>query len=223
MVILDEDTSKHIVQVLRMKNGELLQLTDGKGNLFTCEITEDNRKRCAVTIVTTINNQPPTHNISIAISLLKNNNRFEWFLEKVTEIGATTIIPLVCERTEKNAFKSERLKSILVSALLQSQQTRLPVLHEPVKFADFVSKPFDNYVKLIAHCENEDNKQPITNKLINPLTNKLILIGPEGDFATNEIQLALEHHFIPVSLGNTRLRTETAGVVAAALLCNCIN
>ncbi|HNL66826.1 MAG TPA: RsmE family RNA methyltransferase, partial [Ferruginibacter sp.] len=119
-VILDEDTSKHIVQVLRMQNGEQLQLTDGKGNLFTGVITDNNRKRCAVGILQTTNLQPQTRKISIAISLLKNTSRFEWFLEKATEIGVSEIIPLVCARTEKTAFKYDRMKSILVSAMLQS-------------------------------------------------------------------------------------------------------
>jgi 16S rRNA (uracil1498-N3)-methyltransferase len=217
VVVLDEDTSKHIVQVLRMQNGEQLQLTDGKGNLFTCEITDNNRKKCAVAIKQTTNYKPPTTNITIAISLLKNANRFEWFLEKVTEIGVTQIIPLICERTEKTAFKFERMKSILVSAMLQSQQYWLPVLHEPVKFASLI-KQSNQQQKFIAHCEDENNKQPLTNKLINELTNKLMLIGPEGDFTTKEIELALQNNFIPVSLGNTRLRTETAGVVAATIL-----
>jgi 16S rRNA (uracil1498-N3)-methyltransferase len=219
-VVLDEDTSKHVVQVLRMQNGEQLQLTDGKGNLFTCEITDNNRKRCTVSILSTHHSPLTTHRISIAIALLKNTNRFEWFLEKATEIGVTEIIPLVCERNEKTSFKFERMKSILVSAMLQSQQTFLPVLHEPVKYDNLVKKQFDNCTKYIAHCEDENNKQPLTDKLINQSTNQLILIGPEGDFTKQEIEAALQTNFIPVSLGNTRLRTETAGVVAAVLLCH---
>ena len=122
-VVLDEDTSKHIVQVLRMQNGEQIQLTNGKGNLFTCEITDNNRKRCAVTILQTSNLKPETSNITIAISLIKNSSRFEWFLEKATEIGVTNIIPLICERTEKTAFKPERMKSILVSAMLVAMRS----------------------------------------------------------------------------------------------------
>jgi 16S rRNA (uracil1498-N3)-methyltransferase len=222
-VVMDEDASKHIVQVLRMKNGGQLQLTNGKGNLFTCEIKDDNRKKCTVTILTTHYSPLTTHEVSIAISLIKNNARFEWFLEKATEIGVTEIIPLICERTEKTAFKFERMKSILISAMLQSQQTRLPVLQEPVKFTALINQAKQGQ-KFIAHCEDENNKQPLTNKLINKLTNpqdavhKLILIGPEGDFTTTEIEAALKNDFVPVTLGNTRLRTETAGVVAVTLL-----
>ena len=217
-IVLDEDTSKHIVQVLRMQNGEHLQLTNGKGNLFTATITDNNRKKCNVEVIKTINYQPPTINVSIAISLLKNTNRFEWFLEKATEIGVSEIIPLVCERTEKTAFKFERMHSILVSAMLQSQQCYLPVLTPPQQLNSKTIEQFKTGQKLIAHCEDGDNKQPLTNKLINQLTDKLILIGPEGDFTKEEIELALQNNFTPVSLGNTRLRTETAGVVAATLL-----
>ncbi len=217
IVVLDEDTSKHIVQVLRMQNGEQLQLTDGKGNLFTCEITDNNRKRCAVAIIQTNNEQRTTNNVSIAISLLKNTNRFEWFLEKATEIGVTEIIPLICERTEKTAFKFERMQSILVSAMLQSQQTWLPVLHQPQQFNNVIIKQFSNYSKYIAHCESEATKQPLHSQL-STFNSQLILIGPEGDFTAKEIELALQNNFMPVSLGNTRLRTETAGMVAATLL-----
>lgn len=216
-VILDEDTSKHIVQVLRMQNGEQLQLTDGKGNLFTGVITDNNRKRCAVAILQTTNLQPQTRKISIAISLLKNTSRFEWFLEKATEIGVSEIIPLVCARTEKTAFKYDRMKSILVSAMLQSQQCWLPRLHEPAKFSELVPAALQQQ-KLIAHCEETGEKKQLST--LQPFSaSTIILIGPEGDFTPEEIQLALGNNFSAVALGNTRLRTETAGVVAASLLC----
>jgi 16S rRNA (uracil1498-N3)-methyltransferase len=217
-VVLDEATSKHVVQVLRMKNGEQLQLTNGKGNLFTAEITDDNRKKCTVKIIQTFDIPHSIFQISIAISLLKNTTRFEWFLEKSTEIGVTEIIPLICERTEKTAFKMERMQSILVSAMLQSQQTWLPVLKEPVKFVNMPIDKYANGQKFIAHCIDEDNKQPL-HQHISTLAHQLICIGPEGDFTKQEIEWALKNNFIPVSLGNTRLRTETAGVVAATLLC----
>jgi 16S rRNA (uracil1498-N3)-methyltransferase len=221
-VVLDEDTSKHVVQVLRMQNGEQLQLTDGKGNVFTCEITDNNRKRCAVAIIQTTNQQRPTTSISIAISLLKNVNRFEWFLEKATEIGVTQIIPLICTRTEKQNFKTERLQSILVSAMLQSQQCWLPEMGEPVSFRKLLEslQTLQELQKLIAHCEDETNKVSLATQLLQSSSSKLILIGPEGDFTKEEIDLALQQNYTPVSLGNTRLRTETAGVVAATLLCN---
>jgi 16S rRNA (uracil1498-N3)-methyltransferase len=217
VIVLDEATSKHIVQVLRMQNGEQLQLTDGKGNLFTCKIMDNNRKKCTVAITqkSTIANHKSK--IVIAISLLKNTNRFEWFLEKATEIGVAEIIPLICTRTEKQNFKTERLQTILISAMLQSQQCWLPKMEEPVKFKDIIGGT-DAVQKFIAHCEDENNKVSLTSKLLNPSTSKLILIGPEGDFTTTEIELAIKNDFLPVSLGETRLRTETAGIVAATLL-----
>ena len=214
--VLSEETSKHVIQVLRMKIGEQLQLTDGKGNVFTASIVDDNRKRCQVKIGDVKHQDTPTKQISVAISLVKNNTRFEWFLEKATEIGVSEIIPLICERTEKQSFRHDRMKGILVSAMLQSQQCWLPNLHEATKFTELIKKSAHQQ-KLIAHCE-EDSKQSI-NQYINKTTSQLICIGPEGDFSKEEIALALENNFIPIALGDTRLRTETAGIVAAALLC----
>jgi len=215
--VLDEASSKHIVQVLRMQNGEQLQLTNGKGILFTAEITDNNRKKCTVKVTQTNHLQRLTNNISIAISPVKNNTRFEWFLEKATEIGVSEIIPLVCIRTEKTAFKFDRMKSILVSAMLQSQQCWLPVLHEPTKFNALVTSS-THQQKFIAHCI-DDAKRSLADLNNESLSSKIILIGPEGDFTTDEIELALQNHYSAVSLGATRLRTETAGIVAATLLC----
>lgn len=216
-IVLDEDTSKHIVQVLRMKVGEQLNLTDGKGNLLTCEIINDHKKHCSVEVTATSYQQPATRKVSIAISLLKNSNRFEWFLEKATEIGVSEIIPLICERTEKEKFRFDRMQGICISAMLQSQQCWLPVLHEPAQFESVIMQKFENGQKFIAHCIENDNKK-LSHFQIGKFSNYQICIGPEGDFTKEEIELALQNHFIPVSLGETRLRTETAGVVAAALL-----
>ena len=215
-VVLDEATSKHIVQVLRMQNNEQLQLTNGKGDLFTAEITDNNRKRCAVKVTTTNNLKRTENNILIAISPIKNNTRFEWFLEKASEIGVSEIIPLICTRTEKTTFKFERMNSILISAMLQSQQCWLPVLHEPVKFNQLITSS-THQQKFIAHCI-DDVKRNLSDVNNESLSSKIILIGPEGDFTAEEIELALQNNFSAVSLGETRLRTETAGMVAAALL-----
>ena len=214
-VLLDEDTSKHIVQVLRMQNKAQLQLTNGRGDLFTAEITDSNRKKCVVRILKIDHLKRSTNNTTLAISLIKNNHRFEWFLEKATEIGVFQIVPIICERTEKTAFKFDRMKSILISAMLQSQQSWLPILQEPIKLADFV-KQVGAMNKFIAHCENSEAKIQLHS--LQPFTHSAILIGPEGDFTIDEIAMALQNNFIPVALGNTRLRTETAGVVAATLL-----
>lgn len=216
IVVLDEDTSKHVVQVLRMENDEKVKLTDGKGNIFVGEITDNHRKRCTVSVLETVKIKDQRSKISIAISPVKNNSRFEWFLEKATEIGVSEIIPLICERTEKQQLKTERLNGILISAMLQSQQAWLPVLQEPQKYRDFLDENRDNRIsKFIAHCE-EDKKKLLSE--ITESNNPLILVGPEGDFTHKEIELALQYNFEPVSLGETRLRTETAGMVAAVLL-----
>lgn len=229
-VTLDEASSKHIVQVLRMQNGEQLQITNGKGDLFTAEVADNNRKKCVVKITqkSTIDNLPAGQaglksTITIAISLLKTNTRFEWFLEKATEIGVTEIIPLICARTEKTAFKFERMKSILVSAMLQSQQCWLPVLHEPVQYnklwqsSKTLPKLQDYQQKFIAHCV-DGAKRNLADLNNESLSSKIILIGPEGDFTEAEIELAIQNNFTAVALGNARLRTETAGIVAATLL-----
>lgn len=201
-----------------MQAGEPLHLTDGKGHLLTAAIAEPHKKHCSATVsdvVFTTRRNPQT---TIAISLLKNANRFEWFLEKATEIGVAGIIPLICDRTEKERAKAERLQNILVSALLQSRQVWLPQMPEPVQFANFIKDPEVLTIprKLIAHCL-EDEKYSLSSRRADE--NSIILIGPEGDFTTEEIGAALANGYQPVTLGATRLRTETAGVVAAALLC----
>lgn len=220
---LNEDTSKHMIGVLRMEKGEAVLLTDGKGKKAKAEITDDNRKRCIVQVqsIETENESKPK--ISVAISIVKNASRFEWFLEKATEIGVNEIIPLVCERTEKETFRHDRMQGILISAMLQSQQTWLPKLHEPTLFGNVI-KNAEQEAKFIAHCLPEKKTQLAealsSNNSIAQYPNHLILIGPEGDFTPQEIQSALQQGFVPVALGNTRLRTETAGIVASTLLRN---
>lgn len=215
-IVLDEDTSKHVVQVLRMKTGEQLNLTDGKGSLLTCEIADAHKKHCTVEVRTKTDKPKPHKQVSIAISLLKNTNRFEWFLEKATEIGVSEIIPLICERTEKEKFRYDRMQGIVISAMLQSQQCWLPVLQDPVEFNKLVNESSVKQ-KFIAHCDEASVKNNLLT--FQPFNFSVILIGPEGDFSPAEIELALQNNFTPVSLGGTRLRTETAGVVAATLLC----
>lgn len=217
-IVLDEDTSKHVVQVLRMQKGERLLLTDGLGKRAEAEIVDDNRKRCTVKIILTETEAEKQHRVSIGISLIKNASRFEWFLEKATEIGVREIIPLICERTEKEKFRHDRMKNIVISAMLQSQQCWLPVLHEPEAFEKIVATS-RHQQKFIAHCLPEKKQSlPHYSPLLVDYAS-LILIGPEGDFTPNEIQRALQNNFQPVALGETRLRTETAGIVAATLLC----
>lgn len=212
---LPEDTSKHVVQVLRMKVGEELQLTDGKGSLLTAAISDDHKKKCTVRVVSAKYEARSTKQVSIAISLLKNASRFEWFLEKATEIGVTEIVALLCDRTVKQHFRFDRMNNILIAAMLQSQQVWLPVLKEPTSFNQEISSNL-YHTKLIAHCEDE---QKHSIKEFGVQSSVQILIGPEGDFSSHEISSAIEAGYLPVTLGQTRLRTETAGVVAASLLC----
>jgi 16S rRNA (uracil1498-N3)-methyltransferase len=199
-----------------MQKGEELFLTDGKGSKAKAYIIDDNRKRCSVQISSIEKEEQLLPKVTIAISIIKNPSRFEWFLEKATEIGVTEIIPLLCERTEKEKFRYDRVKGILVSAMLQSQQKWLPVLHQPTSFEAVVKNAVQQN-KFIAHCLPEQ-KLPLTNQLISQSTNSLLLVGPEGDFTPNEIHLALQNNYTAVALGTTRLRTETAGIVAGIIL-----
>jgi 16S rRNA (uracil1498-N3)-methyltransferase len=218
IVVLNEENSKHIVQVLRMQNGKQIKLTDGLGNIFLAEITDAHKKKCTVKIIERTKQEAPANNICIAVSPVKNNSRLEWFLEKATEIGVSEIVLLMCERTEKQNIRLDRMKGILISAMLQSQQAWLPILVEPKKLIEYI-KSVQNSNKFIAHCE--ENKKTSLKEIITirPLSHTIILIGPEGDFTPQEIALALENNFTPVALGDTRLRTETAALVAATLLC----
>lgn len=213
---LDEDTSKHVVQVLRKKVGDDILLTDGKGTKAVATITDDNRKRCGVRLVSREREEEPQPRVCIAISLIKNASRFEWFLEKATEIGVREIIPLLCERTEKEKFRHDRLNSILISAMLQSQQCWLPVLHEPADFGAVLKwGGYDH--QFIGHCLPEERRS-LTQLSKDLQGSSIVYIGPEGDFTKEEIEAALQHHVTAVMLGDTRLRTETAGIVAATLL-----
>lgn len=212
-IVLNEDTSKHMINVLRMQKGEEILLTDGKGKKATAFIVDDNRKKCVVEISEIDEEKPKEKKLAVGISLIKNSSRFEWFLEKATEIGVSEIIPLICARTEKEKFRYDRMQNILISAMLQSQQCWLPLLHEPVEFEKALQLSFEQ--KFIAHCL-PGQKQFLSAST--HYTSSIILIGPEGDFTQREITAALQKDYQPVALGNTRLRTETAGIVAATLL-----
>ena len=213
---LDEDTSRHVVQVLRMEAGAVLALTNGLGARATARITDAHRKRCAVHVEDIRQEARHAPGMAIGISLTKNNARLEWFLEKATEMGIAAIIPLLCARTEKEKFRKERLQQILASAMLQSQQSFMPELHEPTPFEEVVH--VDGYAqRFIAHCLPYERIS--LRGAAKEGQSALVLIGPEGDFTPEEITAAIEKGFVPVTLGDTRLRTETAGMVAAALLC----
>ena len=214
LVALDDATARHVNQVLRMKKGEKLCVTDGKGKKCIGVIEGQDKKGCTVYIENESYIPAQQPRITVAISLLKNASRFEWFLEKATEAGISSVVPLICERTERIHFRYERMKGIMVSAMLQSQQGWLPELSEPAVFKEWISQA-DSGNKYIAHCLDTE-KHALSGSA--PAGNNTICIGPEGDFTPAEIDMALHHQFKPVSLGNTRLRTETAGIAAAILL-----
>lgn len=198
-----------------MKAGAALHLTDGKGHLIKAVITNDHKKHCEVAVQDVSWSARPEPSVIIAIAPTKNSSRMEWLLEKAAEMGVQEVIPLLTRRTERQRFKAERMRNILISAMLQSQQTWL--LHMPAAM-DFdklmVDAKYETVPnKYMAHCVETD-KQALSRSS----TSSIILIGPEGDFTTEEIRAALEKGYQPVTLGETRLRTETAGMVAAALL-----
>jgi 16S rRNA (uracil1498-N3)-methyltransferase len=202
-----------------MRQGEQLMLTDGRGLQAIATILDPNKKHCRVRISQKTFREPDARRISIALSLLKNANRFEWFLEKATELGIWEIIPLKCSRTEKQQFRRERMQSIVESALVQSQQSWMPQLREPVDLNGFLGNAIAGQL-FIAHC-GKDEKKHLGELIDTGLSSQLILIGPEGDFTEEEVALALRSGFVPVSLGEHRLRSETAAVAAAALLKLC--
>lgn len=210
--LFDKEESRHIIKVLRKKEGDTIQITNGAGYLFTSNIVFGNEKKCEVAITNEQFFEPAPYTLHLAVAPTKLNDRYEWFLEKAVEIGINEITPLICEHSERTNFKADRFEKILQTAMKQSLQYYMPKLNEPVPFSAFIneSKTGDLF---IAHCEETDKK--LLKHALRPKQSSTILIGPEGDFSTNEIKQALAQNYIPVSLGNTRLRTETAAIVAA--------
>ena len=214
---ISSEESKHITRVLRKKEGDILNFTDGKGNLIVSEITSSDTKKTRVKVIEKIKKEKGhDYYLHIAIAPTKNMDRFEWFLEKATEIGIDEITPIICDRSETKVVKTERCNRILLSAMKQSLKYRLPKLNESISFTDFIQKNFDGS-KYIAHCEQGEK---IELKEKNTEKRTLILIGPEGDFSATEIKKAANNNYQSISLGNSRLRTETAGVVSATTINN---
>lgn len=209
---LDEPESKHCVRVLRLEKGDEIILVDGRGKWITAEIDDPNPKRCTVKVVNEkLNFGHRNFKIHVAIAPTKNIDRIEWFLEKATEIGIDRITPLLCQHSERKEIKTDRFEKVMVAAMKQSLKAYLPTLDEMTRFSDFVRQPFPGQ-KFIAHCEEQH--RDLLKNVVKAGENYLILIGPEGDFSPEEITLAIQSGFRPVSLGERRLRTETAGVVA---------
>ena len=210
---LNEEESNHCNKVLRLKQGDKLHLIDGVGGLYIAEISEVTKKAVHLTVLEKQSEfGKRNHHLHIAIAPTKNNDRLEWFLEKATEIGIDEITPIICERSERKIVKEERLEKVVTSAVKQSLTAYHPKINTAISFKEFVRQS-DADEKLIAHCIDEEDRKAIS-QLIKPHQRYLILIGPEGDFTPKEIELALQNGFKPVTLGNTRLRTETAGLAA---------
>jgi 16S rRNA (uracil1498-N3)-methyltransferase len=209
--VFDKEESKHIIKVLRKKESDILHVTNGLGFLFKTEITIASDNKCTVKIVSFEKQEVPKYHLHLAVAPTKMNERYEWFLEKATEIGVQEITPIICEHSERKIIKTDRFQKILESAMKQSLHYYLPKLNQPIFFKDFIKQKQGGQL-FIAHCEETDKKSLKNELKMNQDTT--ILIGPEGDFSVKEIQLAIDNNFIPVSLGATRLRTETAAIVA---------
>jgi len=210
-ITFSKDESRHIVKVLRKSFGDTLHITNGKGWLFTAEIIVSDIKNCTAKITSKTFQDKHHYKLHLAVAPTKMNDRYEWFLEKATEIGIDTITPIICDHSERKVIKTERFEKILQSAMKQSLSNYMPKLNAAISFKDFAAQTF-NGQKFIAHCELLDKKS--LKKELKAQQEVTILIGPEGDFSVKEIELALKNNFIPVTLGNTRLRTETAAIVA---------
>jgi len=215
-ISLSEQSVHHAMNVLRMKTGDGLIITNGKGSRLQCKITHAGKRDCQIEVLKTLPSdiEHRTSQLHIAIAFTKNPARIEWFLEKATEIGIQKITALITNRSEKIHFKKERFEKILVSAMLQSQQYFLPILNEATLLEEVLNGK--ETFKFIAHCEEGQERVPLS-KQTNPLKDTLILIGPEGDFTPEEIHLCLQQNCQPVSLGQNRLRTETAGLFACVV------
>ena len=199
---LGEEESKHCIRVLRLRRGDTLHLTDGRGTLYRCEIAEEDERM--------------PYRLTMAVAPTKNIERFEWFLEKATEVGVSEIVPLLCERSERRALKIERAERVVVSAMKQSLKAFCPALRPLTPLADLLAEPFDGR-RLIAHCDAPRMEKCHLFDTLRPHENLLVLIGPEGDFSPAEIDAALRAGFEEITLGRQRLRTETAAVVATVM------
>ena len=215
-LIFDKIESRHIVRVLRKNENDILNITNGKGFLFDAKIIVASDKKCIAKIIS-YQEKPKTwsYYLHIAIAPTKNNDRLEWFLEKATEIGIDEITPIFCSNSERRVVKLERFEKIIQSAMKQSLKFTLPKLNDPVKFNEFINQEIEG-IKCIAHCE--DDEKSLLKSKVNPSEKITILIGPEGDFSLDEIKNALNNKFTPITLGESRLRTETAALVAVNIV-----
>ena len=215
---LSEEESRHAIKVLRKGVGDLLHITDGRGSLHCCEIVSDSAKHCTVRVVSTEQEfERRGYELTMAVAPTKNIDRYEWFLEKATEIGVDAFVALECEHSERRVIKVEREMKVITSAVKQSLKAYHPSLEDMTPFEKLVRQPFQGR-KFIAHCDTPIGEKRYLASTLNKGENALILIGPEGDFSPQEIALAVECGFEEITLGNMRLRTETAAVVAVNMV-----
>lgn len=216
--VLNEEESKHCTKVMRLKKNDEVFITDGKGNLYKTVIAEIHQKKTILKIIETIPEfEKREYSLHIAIAPTKNTDRIEWFVEKSTEIGIDEITPIICKNSERKNIKIDRLNRIAEAAMKQSYKAYHPIINEPIDFVKFIKLNLNYKQKFIAHCEDEPSKI-FLGKILEKNLSTIIFIGPEGDFNIQEIVLAKATGFIPVSLGESRLRTETAGVVACGIV-----
>ena len=215
----DEIESRHIVKVLRQRTGDTINVTDGSGSIYEAAIIDDNHRQCKAEIIRTMPSyRKHDYYLHIAIAPTKNQERMEWFVEKAVEMGIDEISPLVCEHSERRKINRERLRKIALSAMKQSLKTHITKINDIQVLRDFVEKPFDGkkFIPYVSGEEEEANSR--VNDVYFRNENALFLIGPEGDFSKDEISLAVKNNFLPVSLGSSRLRTETAGITACCFV-----
>lgn len=210
---LGKEESNHLLRVLRKKVGDQVQITNGRGSLFEAEIAVPSLQQCKLTIINHERAVQPMHHLHLVVAPTKSADRFEWFLEKATEIGIDEITPILCDHSERKVIKKHRLEKVIQSAMKQSLRPFLPKLNELVHFKDFINKEFQG-LRFIAHCQ-EGEKVELKRRLA-PDKDIIILIGPEGDFSETEIDQAMAIGFVPASLSEYRLRTETAALVACS-------
>lgn len=220
---LNEEESVHCVRVLRHREGDVISVIDGKGTLLECSITDASPKGTSARILSETGNWGShPYSLHIAICPTKNNDRTEWFAEKATEVGVDRISPVIGDRSERRVFKSDRLRKIVLSAAKQSLKGAVPVISEPVSVREFIAAAPADALRMIAYCFEGDTERISMKEAVgnSEYDRFVVMIGPEGDFSPEEARLAVEAGFIPVHLGPSRLRTETAAVTAAEIVYN---
>ncbi|MBN8702582.1 MAG: 16S rRNA (uracil(1498)-N(3))-methyltransferase [Bacteroidetes bacterium] len=223
-LILSPEESKHLIRVLRKAKGDIVQVTNGRSEMYEAVINNDNYKTgCELLLTAKLENTKETYYSHIAISPTKNLDRLEWFVEKATELGVHQITPLICARTEKGNVKKDRLEKIALAAMKQSGRAWLPIISEAVEFDTFINTVQQEDQKFVAYCEHlyEKKSPPHLSNQLKRGSRYTVLIGPEGDFTKEEVQQALQKGFENVSLGGNRLRTETAALYACSCVYTC--